>query len=135
MNIGGDMAYVYPEANNLEKQEKVGTFQCVALVQHFTNAPPTSAWREGERVMGNNSISPGTAIATFENGRYPNRSHGNHAAFYLGQNSNGIYVMDQWKDMVKKPKISKRFIRAKGKSKSGKYIEPSDNADAYSVIE
>lgn len=129
------MAYVYPEAKSLDKKEKVGTFECVALVRHFTNAPHTSAWREGERVMGNKDLSPGTAIATFVNGRYPNRPHGNHAAFYLGQVSTGIYVIDQWRDMAKKPTISKRFIRAKGKSKAGNYIEPSDNADAFSVIE
>lgn len=129
------MAYVYSNAQSLDKEAKVGTFQCVALVQHYTNAPTTSAWREGERVMGNKGLTPGTAIATFENGRYQNRPHGNHAAFYLSQLSNGIYVVDQWTDMIKKPTISKRFIRAKGKSKAGKYIEPSDNADAFSVIE
>lgn len=129
------MAYVYSSVKDLDNQEKVGTFQCVALVQHYTNAPITSAWREGERVMDNKTLTPGTAIATFVNGRYPIRAHGNHAAFYLGQVSNGIYVMDQWNDSVRRPRISKRFIRAKGKSKSGKFIEPSDNADAFSVIE
>lgn len=129
------MAYVYARAKDLDKKEKVGTFQCVALVQHYTDAPITSAWREGERVMGNKSLATGTAIATFENGRYPNRAHGNHAAFYIGPAPNGIYVMDQWNDPVRKPKISKRFIRAKGKNNSGKYIEPSDNADAFAVIE
>ncbi|WP_342115560.1 BPSL0067 family protein [Pseudoduganella sp. OTU4001] len=129
------MAYVYSQAQSLDNTEKVGSFQCVALVQHFASAPITSAWREGVRVMGNKNLTPGTAIATFENGRYPNRPHGNHAAFYLSQVANGIYVVDQWADMVKKPKISKRFIRAKGKSKTGKYMAPSNNADAYSVIE
>ena len=129
------MAYVYSAAKELDKKDKVGTFQCVALVQHYADAPITSAWREGERVMGNTRLSPGTAIATFENGRYPNKPHGNHAAFYLGQVSNGIYVVDQCNDNVRKPTISRRFIRAKGRNKSGKYIEPSDNADAFSVIE
>lgn len=129
------MSYVYSNAHSLDKQEKVGTFECVALIQHFTNAPVTSAWRKGEQVMGNKTLSPGTAIATFVNGRYPNRPHGNHAAFYLGQYANGIYVVDQWRDMQNKPTISKRFIRAKGKSKTGTYIEPSNNADAFSVIE
>jgi len=55
--------------------------------------------------------------------------------FYLGQGSNGIYVVDQWNDSVRKPRISKRFIRAKGKNRSGNFIDPSDNADAFSVIE
>lgn len=58
-----------------------------------------------------------------------------NAAFHLGQAPNGIYVMDQWNDSVRKPKISRRYIRSKGKNQSGKYIEPSDNADAFSVIE
>lgn len=129
------MAYVYSDAKGLDKKEKVGTFQCVALIQHYTDAPITSAWREGEPVMNNKTLTPGTAIATFVNGRYPNLAHGNHAAFYLGQGANGIYIVDQWNDSVRKPKISIRFIRSKGKSKSGKYIDPSDNADAFSVIE
>lgn len=129
------MAYVYSDVKNLGQKEKVGSFQCAALIQHYTSAPITSAWREGEGVMGNRNLKPGTAIATFENGRYPNRAHGNHVAFYLGQAPNGIYVIDQWNDPVRKPKISKRYIRAKGRNSSGKYIEPSDNADAFSVIE
>jgi hypothetical protein len=132
---GGVMAYVYSQAKSLDNREKVGTFECVAWVQHYANAPITSAWSEGQRVMGNKGLSPGTAIATFVDGRYPNSAHGNHAAFYLGQVSNGIYVVDQWKDMATKPKISKRFIRTKGKNKSGQYIDPSNNADAFSVIE
>ena len=85
--------------------------------------------------MDNKDLSPGTAIATFENGRYPNRPHGNHAAFYLRQVAKGIYVVDQWRNMENKPTISRRFIRAKGKNRTGQYIQPSDNADAFSVIE
>lgn len=58
--------------------------------------------------MGNKSLSPGTAIATFVNGRYPNRPHGNHAAFYLGQDAGGIYVVDQgvaggWRPYIAAP--------------------------------
>ena len=38
------------------------------------------------------AIRPGTAIATFdENGRY-----NGHAAIYLGQDGNGVRVLDQW---------------------------------------
>lgn len=43
-------------------------------------------------VQGNTAIRPGTAIATFDsNGRYIG-----HAAIYLGQNAQGIQVIDQW---------------------------------------
>ncbi|WP_167761299.1 BPSL0067 family protein [Duganella callida] len=40
--------------------------------------------------------------------------------------------MDQWPD---KKKIGKRFIRRKGKDKLGNFINPTDNADAFFVIE
>jgi hypothetical protein len=36
------------------------------------------------------SITSGTAIATFPNGKYSG-----HAAIYVGQDSNGIQVWDQ----------------------------------------
>lgn len=41
------MPYLYREARKLKGKLKVGDFQCVALVRHFTNAPPALAWREG----------------------------------------------------------------------------------------
>lgn len=127
------MPYVYPNARALDGKPKVGDFECVALIRHYTNAPPASTWREGDKVLGNKDITPGTAIATFVNGRWPGKSSGNHCAFYLGQVSNGISVIDQWDDS-KKVTISKRFIQAKGKNQDGSYRQASDNAEAFSVI-
>jgi len=91
-------------------------------------------WRAGKPVLGNKNILPGTAIATFQNGRWPGKSKGNHSAFYLGQVSDGIYVIDQWPDKDKET-ISKRFIRLKKINPNGTYETPSDNAAAFSVIE
>lgn len=68
----------------------------------------------------------------FVNGRYPSNSHGNHAVLYMGQVSDGIYIMDQWRS---KAKIGKRFIRRKGKDAQGRFVDPSNNADAFFVIE
>lgn len=127
------MPYLYREARKLKGKPKVGDFQCVALVRHFTNAPPALAWREGERVLGNRNIPEGTAIATFVNGRWPGKPHGNHAAFYLGQVSDGIYVIDQWTTSGS-PYIQMRFIRVKKRNADGTYLTPSDNAAAFSVI-
>lgn len=79
-------------------------------------------------------IRKGTAIATFKNGRYPNQKHGNYAAFFLRQAINGIYVMDQWNDK-KKPRISERLLESQGTNKDGSFKNPSDNADAFFVIE
>jgi hypothetical protein len=62
------------------------------LVQAATGAPRSAEWRPGVPVQGNTNIRPGTAIATFDdNGHYTG-----HAAIYLGQDANGIQVIDQW---------------------------------------
>lgn len=123
------MPYSYSSVSELENTDKVGTGDCVPLVQIKAGAPVTSKWREGVKVRGNLRISKGTAIATFENGRYANRSTGNHAALYLGQNALGILVMDQWK---RKDKVRSRLIYFRG-DKSG--FDNSDNGDKFSVIE
>ncbi|MGV7210548.1 BPSL0067 family protein [Oxalobacteraceae bacterium A2-2] len=128
------MSYIYSKAAELKGQPVVGSRQCVALVQHYAGAPVTSNWRQGETVLGNATIKPGTAIATFVKGRYPNHSHGNHAALYVGQTVDGIYIADQWKANGK-TEISVRLIRSLGKDKKGNYVRASDNADAFFVIE
>ncbi|WP_256079805.1 BPSL0067 family protein [Massilia sp. YIM B04103] len=127
------MPYKYEDVDGLENHDMVGSHQCVALVQTYAAAPTTSNWRQGEAVVGNVMLRKGTAVATFVNGRYPNRSHGNHAAFFLRQALGGIYVMDQWKSK-KNGKINSRFIRSQGRDKQGNFKFPSDNADAFFVI-
>lgn len=129
------MAYIYREARSLDKQEKVGDGECVTLIKHFTKAGWTGSWKQGAPVIGNKTIREGTAIANFVNGRWPGLSHGNHAAFYLGQVSDGMYIVDQWKNNATKPRISKRFIRRLGEDKNGNFIRPTENADAFWVIE
>lgn len=128
------MSYVYRDVDNLVGEKVVGNGQCVELVKKFTDAGVTSGWREGGIVVGNGLLAKGTAIATFVKGRYPSRPHGNHAAFFVRQGVNGIHVVDQWlsKDKVE---IGERFIKCKGKNKDGSFKDPSNNADAFSVIE
>lgn len=79
--------------------QHVGDGECVALVQRADPAVGlTRTWAPGNQVQGNTELMPGTTIATFgESGRYENRRDGSsHAAIYLGQNAQGIQVMDQW---------------------------------------
>ena len=79
--------------------QSVGSGQCVALLQAVDpNVGRTATWSQGDPVRGNISLQPGTAIATFgPNGTYTNSMDGSsHAAIYLGQNSEGIQVQDQW---------------------------------------
>jgi hypothetical protein len=127
------MPYVYPGAASLHGKPKVDG-ECVALVRHYAGAPPTRYWRQGEEVFGNRMLRPGTAIATFENGRWPGKAKGNHAAFYLSQTSTGIWVVDQWNLDTAKRTISRRFIIRREIYDDGTYERPSDNAFAFSVI-
>lgn len=130
------MSYVYSQVDELQDTDKVGTKQCVALLQHYAKLPITAAWEEGAQVLGHLTIAKGTAIATFVDGKYKSHSTGNHAAFYLSQDGKGIYVMDQWRDDQGKPKVSKRYLRKKGKhSTMDTFVDPSNNAEAYSIIE
>ena len=48
------------------------------------------------KVKGNVAIAEGTAIVTFVGGKYPNKSSGNNAAYYVSQDATGINIMDQW---------------------------------------
>ena len=126
------MPHIYKEVRALQNTEKVGDGECVTLVKKFTKLGWTGSWKEGIPVVGNRQIEQGTAVATFVDGKWPGKSTGNHSGFYMGQVSDGIYIMEQW---PKKKMIGKRFIRRKGKDKNGNYITPEDNADAFSVIE
>lgn len=128
------MAYVYRNADRLMGDKVVGSGHCAELVQRYTEAGIASGWQSGEIVVGNTLLAKGTAIATFVKGRYPNRPHGNHAAFYIRQGINGIYVVDQWRSKDK-VEIGERFIKSKGKNGDGSFKDPSNNADAFSVIE
>ncbi|WP_434623590.1 BPSL0067 family protein [Azospirillum sp. B2RO_4] len=118
--------YIASDPDSYVKAGKaVGSGQCVALVQKATGAPPTSQWIKGPDVWGNATIPVGTAIATFINGKYPSMSSGNHAAIYMGQDKDGIHVIDQW--LGHKP--SKRTISIK--SKSSNIVNHPEN---YSVV-
>jgi hypothetical protein len=130
------MAYIYPMAPTLERTKKVGNFDCVALVRHYAQVPVHFLWKAGEPVMANSRIQIGTSIATFVNGRYRNRPTGNHAAFFLRHQPGGIWVIDQWKDDVKKPYVTAHFIPARGgPAKDGSWPLASDNANAFFIIE
>ena len=129
------MIYTYPQVDKLEGTDKVGSKHCVALVQHYAKAPATGLWGQGKIVLATTSLAKGTAIATFVDGKYRSHASGNHAGLYLSQDAGGIWIMDQWLSDATKPKISKRYLRKKGKLQNGSVVDPSNNAEAFSVIE
>jgi hypothetical protein len=102
---------------------------CVDFVKVAAGVPRTSAWRPGGTVRGNADIVPGTAIATFEpDGTYASRT-GSHAAIYLAQNDDGIWVYDQWRGQP----VHMRLIRFEGGTgaKSG---SKSNDGTRFAVI-
>ncbi|PIT60173.1 hypothetical protein BHC57_06670 [Snodgrassella alvi] len=114
------------DENEAKKNDKYKIYvgeshECVAVVKYFAKAPHTTIWKKGARVKGNNSIRPGTAIATFDSrGKY----YG-HAAIYINQTAAGINVYDQWNGMP----LHYRPIFFKGHS----YV--SNDGDQFYVIE
>ena len=130
------MSYVCPKVDALAGHELVGSHQCVALVQAFAKAPSTREWKQGRAVRGDLLLAKGTAIATFEDGVYKSRPHGNHAALYLSQDQGGIWVIDQWKDNnPKHTKVTRHYLRFMGVNKDGGWVDTSNNGDAFAVIE
>lgn len=54
------------KANDLQQAKKlVGNGQCVSLVHAVAVIPPASTWHQGDLVMKNKDIVPGTVIATY----------------------------------------------------------------------
>ena len=114
-------------------QNKEGHTECVEFIKQALNAPPTAVWREGAKIVRSppgttDPIPKGTAIATFVSGRYPQQGNtGKHAAIYLGQNGEGIQVLDQWRAQGKVlPRTIPWTPRRPGLSNDG---------NAFSVIE
>lgn len=128
----GYRSYVDVETIPVVNTSLVSNKKCAGLVQHYTRVGPTSGWTQGEAVRGNVSIKRGTAIGTFVNGIYPNYEHGNHAALYVSQDSDGLWVVDQWESLQKPHKRKLDFL---GKNVDGTYVDPSNNGDAFSIIE
>ena len=104
------MPYICNDPDKYDDNQYHGeSNECVALVKQACGAPQTLLWKKGIQVKGN-SISRGTAIATFNSS---NKYEG-HAAIYLSQNTTGISVIDQWNGHPS----SKRTLRWGGNGRS-----------------
>jgi len=113
-------------------QPSVGTGECVLLVQQATGTPRSTQWRPGIDVQGNTAIRPGTAIATFDaNGHYSG-----HAAIYLGQDANGIRVIDQWNNRDREGRITSQHAPSERTLPFGDPRHSRINrGDSYRVLE
>ncbi|MES2682739.1 MAG: BPSL0067 family protein [Pseudomonadota bacterium] len=108
-----------------------GRSECVQLLKALMDAPRTMFWREGRKLKASwDHIKPGTAIATFKKGRYPQKGRGRggkHAAIFLRASQTGIYVFDQF---AGKNQAEERFIPWQ----HPRDRSPSNNAAAYSTV-
>lgn len=142
------MTYIYSDVRRLIGGPVYGDGNCALMVQHYAKLPKHDYWRQGAHVVDQASIWPGTAIATLENGRYPNNPHNNHVAFFYKfgkRNPNGtwasIFIVEQYRPSGGYPgsgQIQLREIPARGKvdPKFGDHWrDPSNNADAFYIIE
>lgn len=146
------MPYIYPAVRSLANQPLVGTGTCVDLVKMLVPGlvgRPTSSWRAGANVMearkARKPIMPGTAIATFENGRYPQRCaigyYGSchHAGLVVAVYDGGFWIMDQYTGDRDRLFVAMRFIRVPAPSlrrlPDGSYRDAGNNALAFHVIE
>lgn len=145
------MPHVYREVDKLLEQPRVGSGTCIDIVKLLVPGligRSTATWREGINVMeaykAGRPIPRGTAIATFENGRYPQRCqsgyHGSchHAGLLLAVQAGGIWIADQW-TAPERPTIKARFIRLppprRVKLADGAWRDAGNNPYAYAVIE
>lgn len=108
-----------------------GRTECVQLLKTLMDAPRTPLWKEGRKLESHwAALPPGTAIATFKKGRYPQKGKGRgskHAAIFLRASEAGIWVLDQF---AGRHAAEERFIpwhNPRDKS-------PSNNAAAYSTV-
>ncbi|NTI50982.1 BPSL0067 family protein [Agrobacterium rhizogenes] len=119
------MSYLAPNTDAY-MGEVVGNGQCVAYVRAAAGCPATSQWAEGAKVKGA-KIGKGTAIATFQDGKYNNYTDGrSHAAIYLSQTAEGLVVHDQWNGQ----RVHERVIRFRNGATT-----PNNDGDALCVIE
>jgi hypothetical protein len=112
----------------------VGSKQCVALVQVAADAPQTKFWKQGDNVQ-QHPPEKGTAIATFQDGKYQNDTHGlSHAALFVEMTTSGdgFWVVDQWDNAHDHHPPKKRmipFVHPPGSTDT-----PANRGSAFSII-
>ena len=126
------MPYICPNLRSVEEQ--AGDGDCVALIRSTVpgmRGTGCSGWRQGAAVVGDMRIARGTAIATFEDGRYANRRGFDHAAIFLEYAGAGIWVLDQGDGGT----VQRSFIPTGQADNNGDFADPAKAAAAFSVIE
>lgn len=138
--------FVYQHAKSLIGWDLAGTGenrgQCVALIQKYMlGVGHTSTWEFEEKPMVDNwrDMLLGTVIGNkTPEGRWPGQAHGNHVCFYLmfGEWEVATHrlltclVVEQFVSRMC-TQIQVRELTSKGKGPDGRFIDPSNNIDAF----
>ncbi len=131
------MPYICPNLRVLEEHSVAGDGDCVALIRASVpglRGTGPSGWRQGAAVVGEQRIARGTAIATFEDGRYANRAGVDHAAIFLDYAGAGIWVLEQ-REGADSATVQRSFIATGAAGNNGEFADPARAAAAFSVIE
>jgi hypothetical protein len=131
-----------PDRPEKPGQPKLYYGECVSLLKYYIpellHRGETTGWFEGPNVIESLkkgcSIMPGTAIATFINGKFKG-----HAAFFAGSFNDPkqgirIIVVEQYLGSQPSNGIISRKLHNRGKKANRSYNEPSNNGEAFSVI-
>ncbi len=131
------MPYICPNLRSVEESAVFDDGDCVALIRAIVpglRGTGHSGWRQGAPVVGDARIARGTAIATFDDGRFFNRSGFDHAAIFLDYAGAGIWVLEQ-REGNDSVTVQRRFIPTGQAGNAGDFAAPADAAAAFSVIE
>ena len=134
------MPFIIPRVRDLIGLPHEGEGDCVTLIKNLApglKGLPTTCWQAGTRVLDVKNVVPGTAIATFIDGKYPRKFTGNHAAFFWGYSGDEIWVIEQFKNNSKAGTIDFRLIHRPQRLRNGTFARqtPSNNPQMYYVIE
>lgn len=142
---------IYREVDTLQGHALFGSGTCVDLIKLMVPGLAgisTQLWKTGDNIVeahkAGKTFPRGTAIATFDNGHYPQAcptgyaGSCHHAALLLSVANGGMWIMDQYNTDKRRLFVAKRFIRIPPPSEralpNGKWKDAGNNALAFHVI-
>jgi hypothetical protein len=122
----------------LDRHELFGTGECVDMIKALVPGligVSTQRWKAGTMVSDLPDLARGTAIATFTKGRFPSANTGQHAAIFVAHSGSGMWVIDQYRALLKVRFRRMEVPRERAQRSDGTWPTPSRNPLAFAVIE
>lgn len=122
----------------LDRHALFGNGECVDIIKELVPGLigiSTHTWKAGAMVKDSANLAPGTAIATFTNGRFPHANTGQHAAIFVAHAGAGFWVVDQYRASITVRYHHMEVPREHAQRPDGSWPTPSRNPLAFAVIE